>query len=289
MKFLLIIPILSFMFFATCTDDTDEVMTSEIPTSETYVKLDQAEYPEEIVDYVSQNYSNDRVLEMFLKTYTDLSQIYNVHLSSNTMLYFDDSKAYVGMDNDYSSIDISELPGNITVYVNNNYPNQVIVNAELELEEGAQVYEVYLNNGMELYFNINGQFINAENDRKYIAINELPTSILEYVSTNYSSQTILYAEQDYEDGALIFEVKLSNGIELEFTSDGALISSDQHISISDLPVIIIEYVETNYPNNVIDEVEIEYEDGQEMYKVKLDNDIELYFDMDGNFIKMEED
>ena len=60
---------------------------------------------------------------------------------------------------------------------------------------------------------------------------------------------------------------------------------DMYVSTSDLPQAIINYLNTNYPNIGIDEVEIE--DG--MYEIELDNDIELYFDLNGNFLSVEYD
>ena len=60
---------------------------------------------------------------------------------------------------------------------------------------------------------------------------------------------------------------------------------DMYVSTSDLPQAIINYLNTNYPNIGIDEVEIE--DG--MYEIELDNDLELYFDLNGNFLSVEYD
>ena len=60
---------------------------------------------------------------------------------------------------------------------------------------------------------------------------------------------------------------------------------DMYVSTSDLPQAILDYLNTNYPNIAIDEVEID--DG--MYEVELINDLELYFDLNGNFLSVEYD
>lgn len=60
---------------------------------------------------------------------------------------------------------------------------------------------------------------------------------------------------------------------------------DMYVSTTNLPQAILDYLNTNYPNIGIDEVEIE--DG--MYEIELDNDLELYFDLNGNFLSVEYD
>ena len=49
-----------------------------------------------------------------------------------------------------------------------------------------------------------------------------------------------------------------------------------YVSTTNLPEAILDYLNTNYPNIGIDEVEIE-----------LNNDLELYFDLNGNFLSVE--
>ncbi len=272
-----------------CDNEEDDMVVDEITQSSSYTKIGEAEYPDQIVNYVSQNYTGETIVEMYLKSYTDGSQVYDVALTSQKELYFDDSGNYLGMDDNYNSVIIDDLPETVITYIADNYPEQTIVKAEMDTEDGIQVYNIYLNNGMELYFDLNGNFIKAENDNKFIDTDNLPQSILDYISTNYPNEIILYAEEDREDGVLIYEVNLTSGYELEFDSNGNLLEAEQNIPLSDLPQAIIDYVDTNYPNNFIDEAEFEFEDGQQVYKIELDNDIELYFDLDGNFLFMEQD
>ncbi len=283
---------LAMISFSACENDDENEMVSEeedITKSSSYTKLDQAEYPVSIVDYVSQNHSGETIVEMYSKSYTDGTQTYDVALTSGQELYFDGSGDYLGMDDNYSAVIVADLPEVVLTYIADNYPDQTIVKAEMDTEDGMQVYNIYLDNGLELYFDMNGNFLKAENDDKFIGVDNLPQSILDYISTNYPNETILYAEEDQEDGMLIYEVHLTGGYELEFDSSGNLLEVEQNIPLSDLPQAIIDYVNANYPDNFIDEAEFEFENGQQVYKIKLDNDIELYFDLDGNFLFMEED
>ena len=74
-----------------------------------------------------------------------------------------------------------------------------------------------------------------------------------------------------------------DGEDTEVYDDGY--DDDMYVSTINLPQAILDYLNTNYPNIGIDEVEIE--DG--MYGIELDNDLELYFDLNGNFLSVEYD
>jgi hypothetical protein len=74
-----------------------------------------------------------------------------------------------------------------------------------------------------------------------------------------------------------------DGEDTEVYDDGY--DDDMYVSAINLPQAILDYLNTNYPNIGIDEVEIE--DG--MYGIELDNGLELYFDLNGNFLSVEYD
>lgn len=113
--------------------------------------------------------------------------------------------------------------------------------------------------------------------RSYIA-SELPgystISVLQYESD--SAQRFFLVELDSQ-GALLFSESLDFiCAEGDFNSN----YDDDEIAIENLPQSIIDYINTNYPGIGIDEAE--FEDGE--YEIELDNDIELCFDAQGNFI-----
>ena len=72
---------------------------------------------------------------------------------------------------------------------------------------------------------------------------------------------------------------------MEFNTLGEWIEIDaeDNVAIPDafVPEAILSYVEANNPNAVIEN--IEYKENNR-YEVELDNDIELYFDAEYNFI-----
>jgi predicted nucleic acid-binding Zn-ribbon protein len=120
-----------------------------------------------------------------------------------------------------------------------------------------------------------------------INVATLPQSVIDYIATNYPNETIVTSE--IEDNGN-YEVNLSNNIELIFDSNGTFLGidddsndgyGDSYINPADLPQVILDYITTNYPNNTIDEAELENNGN---YEVELDDETILIFDADGNFL-----
>lgn len=78
-----------------------------------------------------------------------------------------------------------------------------------------------------------------------------------------------------------YEVKLKNDIEIEFDGNMEVkdIDSDIPLPKSVIPEKIWDYISSNHPNNKI----MEWKKKKGYQKVELDNDFDLYFDVDGNF------
>jgi len=200
-------------------------------------------------------------------------------------------------ESDEEEIDPADLPQTIIDYLAENYPGVDI--DEVEYDDDGY-YEVELDNGVELYFDEDGNLIGMddddeedEGDEEEIDPADLPQTIIDYLAENYPGVDIDEVEYD-DDG--YYEVELDNGVELYFDEDGNLIGMDdddeedegdeENIDPADLPQTIIDYLAENYPGVDIDEVEYD-DDGY--YEVELDNGVELYFDEDGNLIGMDDE
>ena len=296
--------------------------------------INPEDLPQAILDYIGANYPEDPI------NYAELENNgnYEIELLSGLYLIFDSNGAFLGEgvdddesndddydEDDYQNIDPSKLPQSIHDYIAANYPEYSIIQAELEVNGN---FEVTLNNGVELYFDSDGNFISAEDENgedenesddeneesdnddegddededndstddhdddsdedHYIDPSDLPQTILDYIATNYPDNGIISAEIK-ADGH--YEVTLDNGIELTFDADGNFLEEDnsddesQYIDPADLPQVILDYVTTHFPNETIIEAEID-SDGN--YEVSLSNGYELYFDKDGNFIRLDD-
>jgi len=65
------------------------------------------------------------------------------------------------------------------------------------------------------------------------------------------------------------------------STSGSTGSGEDGLVLSDLPKAIQDYIASNYPTAIVDEIERE----DEGYEVEFTNDIELYFTLDGQFIR----
>ncbi len=125
-------------------------------------------------------------------------------------------------------------------------------------------------------------------------VESYPAAIDDYVAENYPNETIIKVEEEtHDETEIVYEVKLTSGIELVFDEAGMFLYSDEdfddeeedEIDPSALPQNIIDYIFSNYAEPVIVEAEME----DEGYEVELSDGTELLFDIDGNFIAEDQD
>ncbi len=112
--------------------------------------------------------------------------------------------------------------------------------------------------------------------------NKLPTEILNYISTHFPDNPIKKAVIEKEWLKKSYEIKLYDNIVLEFNKDKVIVDIEAKSKLPDsvIPDLILQYVIKNYPDNYIIKWELEYK-GQE---IKLNNGLELVFDIDGSFL-----
>lgn len=108
-----------------------------------------------------------------------------------------------------------DLPATSTNYVTTHFPDQTIVHAVREYDDLQIKYTVYLKNGVKIEFNQNGEVKEIDGNNA-LPDSVIPTAILAYVKSNYPSAFI----KKWEVERTKQEVKLSNGITLEFDKNG---------------------------------------------------------------------
>ncbi len=125
----------------------------------------------------------------------------------------------------------------------------------------------------------------------HVETSTLPQNILDYISENYPDLTIVEAEIEDNQN---FEIELSDGTELIFNSQGEFLGvdneenefDDEEIDPSELPQNILDFINNNFPGVGIEEAELENNGN---YEIELENDVELIFDGDGNFLGQAQD
>ena len=139
--------------------------------------IDIADLLPAILEYIEMNYQGIGIDEAEMEH----GEQYEVTLNDDTVLIFNANGEFLGVgvdendqdgDGDYDweeedghddgdTIDPSELPDMALAYLADNYPDLTIVHAEIE-DEGE--YEVTMSNGLEVYFDADGNFLYVDED-----------------------------------------------------------------------------------------------------------------------------
>lgn len=127
-------------------------------------------------------------------------------------------------------------------------------------------------------------FTNCE-EETVITVQELPTEINSFVENHFENSTISYAEKvRFEDEK--YKITLSTGYKISFNKKNEMIkiSGNSQVPNSVIPEQILDYVNSNFSSNYIEEWKKE----KKNHEVKLDNDLELVFDKNEQFLKMDD-
>jgi len=212
--------------------------------------------------------------------------LYEVELSNNFEIDFDSEGALINISGENKQIPDNLVLPAILQYVKDTYPDLFI--EEIDRENNG--YEVELSNDVELYFDLEGNFVLADmddndDDETAIAYQDLPQAALTLIETHFSGAKALYVSENSitEEDGTIYEVKLNNGFEVDFDQSGNWTDIDgqqQQVPDALIPEAILSYTQANYPSPLFIKG-IEKEVTQ--YQVELSDDTELRFDLQGNF------
>ncbi|MDD2412167.1 MAG: PepSY-like domain-containing protein [Bacteroidales bacterium] len=115
----------------------------------------------------------------------------------------------------------NKLPKQIITFVETHFPDNSIIQASFDRELFSKSYEVILKDNIKLDFNSKNKATSIEGNSK-LPDKVIPTQILEYVKMNYNNNVIIEWEIDDKKQ----QVKLDNGLELEFTIKGDFLRID---------------------------------------------------------------
>jgi predicted nucleotide-binding protein (sugar kinase/HSP70/actin superfamily) len=127
---------------------------------------------------------------------------------------------------------------------------------------------------------------NADND-KIINKNQLPAQAQQFINKHFAGIEISYAKEEWDNFKHSYEVRLTDGTNIEFTSKGNW--DEVNCRFSEVPSAIIpqpirEYIKKNYPGAKVILIEKDRND----YEVKLSNRLELKFDKDFNIYDIDD-
>lgn len=113
------------------------------------------------------------------------------------------------------------LPGAITAFLKQHFPNATVVGVEPDHDHGGLEYDVYLNDGTQIDFDANNQWDQVESMRGVPAY-FIPKGIANYVRSNYQNMAITKVNKEYHG----YEIELANGLDLNFDSSGRFLGMD---------------------------------------------------------------
>ncbi len=119
---------------------------------------------------------------------------------------------------------------------------------------------------------------------KVIKAEDLPAKSTGYISTHFPARTIVQVVKDRNELNFTYHVYLDNQTLLDFNRDGDIqrIEGTTALPATVLPVIIINYVNTNYPTAEI----YSWNPESTNQYVGLSNGLSLEFDTNGNFLRI---
>lgn len=215
---------------------------------------------------------------------------YELTLADGTEIEVDANGNWIEIECFRRALPDGIVPQPIVDYVAQNYPNGVIVT----IERDDNGYEIELRDGTELKFDNDLNFVGGDNDdwdddrEVVISFENLPANAQAFLNGKVAENDILRIIEKTDDGKKSYEVKLVDGTELEFNSNGEWIEIDaeDNKAVADIfvPEAILSYVTSNYPTALIENIE-RMVNGY--FEVELNNDVELYFDAEYNFVGSE--
>ena len=126
----------------------------------------------------------------------------------------------------------------------------------------------------------------ADND-KIITREELPKEAQMFLTQHFEGIEVLYAKADCDMGVVTsYDVVLEGDVKIEFNRSGEWTSVDcekGQVPNGVLPQGVLEYVGKRFAGAYV----VEIEKGLRGYEVKLSNDIDLEFDKDGKFLRVD--
>lgn len=130
--------------------------------------------------------------------------------------------------------------------------------------------------------------MNACSSKPQVAtFNELPAPAQQFITTYFAQSDIAWIQWERDGVSKEYEVRLNNGTWIEFYADGTLEKIDcktNAVPAGIVPETVVNYVSTNFPQAVIVKYQIDRRDQE----VELNTGLELVFDLNGNFVKIDD-
>lgn len=115
--------------------------------------------------------------------------------------------------------------------------------------------------------------------------NQVPQKIKTYLETHFIQYPVLQVLEDRDGFTLTYDVTLQQGYFLEFNRKMEIeeVTGSQPIPNSVVPSGILTYVQTHFSDHLI----LSWDLSDRIQEVTLDNGMQLEFDKEGNFLRID--
>lgn len=110
----------------------------------------------------------------------------------------------------------TELPKAATTFIDKHFKGKEISLIEKDKDFLSVSYKVKFSDNTEVEFDKSGEWDEVDGNKTAIPTSFILKPIMTYVTSNYKEESVTKIERE----ARRYEVKLSNGLELEFSKDG---------------------------------------------------------------------
>ena len=146
----------------------------------------------------------------------------------------------------------------------------------------ATGYTVLQDNGQE-------KTVTLDHDETIVALTNFPVKAQDFIKQNFSNSDIYYSIKEVDRSETKYKTQLKDGTKIEFDVNGdwkeVKNGMNKPIPTKFFPENISKYIQTNYPKIDVNKIEKDAKDKE--IKVELiQNNLDLKFDLNGNFIKL---
>ena len=120
------------------------------------------------------------------------------------------------------SVQPQSLPEPVMAFVKQHFPKAKISYSEADRELGGVEYEVVLDDGTKIEFDVKNQWTQIDCRAEAVPSALVPQNIAAYVNANYQSLLITKIEKEHYG----YNIDLSNGVELNFDRSGRFTGLD---------------------------------------------------------------
>jgi hypothetical protein len=281
----------------------DALTTNTNPPSDDYspceddMDIEFAALPDVIQEYIAANYDGAEINDIVV--FDDDGNIrFGIEIeqgSDDLELLFNTAGELLSSGTEVEDIliDPAALPIGIQVYLEDNFSGIDISSAELDGEYGFSFYEVYLANGVELYFAEDGSFWCQDDDGHDDDDDDSDDDDSDDDdSDDDDSDDDDSDDDDSDDDDSDDDDSDDDDSDDDDSDDDDSDDDDGDLTISDLPDGVIDFINSNFGGYQIESVDREdLCDNTLVFEVELEDgpgpDLDLYFSMDGAFLFVE--